>query len=61
MKQKVQKERVKKQYAEDGTRSQKPFTFRVDNEVQDWLDQQCNKGRYINNLIAADMAKRRSR
>lgn len=58
MKEKTEeKQRVRKAYAADGTRSQKAMTFRLDNEVAEWLAQQPNKGRYINQLIAADMAK----
>lgn len=51
----------RKRYAADGTRGQKAMSFRLDNELQDWLDQQENKGRYINELIAADMAKHRGK
>lgn len=47
----------RKRYSEDGTRGQKMMSFRLDNELCTWLDQQENKGRYINELIAADMAK----
>lgn len=47
----------RKRYAADGTRGQKAMSFRLDNELRSWLDQQDNKGRYINELIAADMAK----
>lgn len=47
----------RKRYAADGTRGQKAMTFRLDNELCSWLEQQENKGRYINELIAADMAK----
>lgn len=53
-----QKERVRKEYAKKGERSQKMMTFRVDNENVSWLDKQTNKGRYINNLIADDKMKR---
>lgn len=45
--------RVRKAYAPDGERSQKSFTFRLDNDNIDWLEQQPNKGRFINELIAA--------
>lgn len=47
----------RKRYAADGTRGQKAMTFRLDNELYSWLNQQENKGRYINELIASDMAK----
>lgn len=57
MKQTEEKERQRKAYAARGERSQKMMSFRVDNEVADWLNQQPNKGRYINNLIREDMEK----
>lgn len=46
--------RVRKAYAPNGERGQKPFAFRLDNENIEWLNKQSNKGRYINELIAAD-------
>lgn len=52
------KERIRRTYAKAGERSQKSITFRLDLENADWLDQQTNKGRYINNLIASDRKKR---
>lgn len=51
---KEEKERMRKAYAPKGERSQKMMSFRVDNDVAEWLSQQPNKGRYINDLIAAD-------
>lgn len=54
MKEKEQKERVRKAYASKGTRSQKMMSFRVDNDLHLWLDSQPNKGRYINDLVRAD-------
>lgn len=48
------KERVRKAYAAHGSRSQKTMSFRLDNENAEWLNQQPNKGRYINELIKAD-------
>lgn len=50
------KERTRKVYAARGERAQKMMSFRVDNENWEWLVQQANKGRYINNLIAQDRA-----
>lgn len=47
-------ERQRKAYAARGERSQKMMSFRVDNEVSAWLNQQPNKGRYLNSLILAD-------
>lgn len=52
--QKEQKERQRKAYAPKGERSQRTWSFRLDNELADWLNQQPNKGRYINDLIKAD-------
>ena len=46
--------RVRRQYSPDGTRGQKHIAFRCDYENIEWLYHQSNKGRYINNLIAAD-------
>lgn len=37
-----------------GVVGQKMMTFRVDLENVEWLDSKINKGRYINELIAAD-------
>jgi len=55
MKQKEEeKVRVRRPYAVKGERNQKMMTFRVDNENLAWLEQQPNKGRYINQLIEAD-------
>ncbi len=46
--------RLRKEYAPKGQRSQKMVTFRLDLDNEEWLHQQQNKGRYINDLIAAD-------
>lgn len=51
------RKQVRKQYAKNGERGQKMVTFRLDLENEEWLQQQSNKGRYINNLIAADRTK----
>lgn len=48
------KERMRKAYAPKGTRTQTMVTFRCDNDNVAWLQQQANKGRYINDLIARD-------
>lgn len=50
--------RLRKEYAPKGQRSQKMVTFRLDLENIDWLEQHQNKGRYINELIAADKQQR---
>ena len=44
----------RKRYAKRGTIGQKMVSMRIDAEHLDWLEQQPNKGRYINELIAAD-------
>lgn len=46
-----EKQRLRKEYAERGTRGQKMFNFRMDIENWNWLQSQSNKGRYLNNLI----------
>lgn len=50
--------RLRKEYAPKGQRSQKMVTFRADLDNIAWLEQQQNKGRYINELIAADRQQR---
>lgn len=50
---KEEKARVRKSYAAKGERSQKMMSFRIDYENAEWLEQQDNKGRTINNLLAA--------
>lgn len=52
-----QEKQQRKQRTKNGQRGQKMVTFRLDNENADWLAHQDNKGRYINNLIAADRLK----
>lgn len=49
------KERLRKMRAPAGKRTQKVTSFRLDLDLVKWLDAQPNKGRYINNLIRADM------
>lgn len=51
---KQEQERTRKVYAPKGERGQKMFSFRLDNENAKWLQMQPNRGRYINELIAAD-------
>ena len=47
-------ERKRKVYAPNGQRGQKMMSFRLDNENLEWVMQHPNRGRYINELIAAD-------
>ena len=45
---------VRKEYAARGSVHRKMVSLRIDYENLEWLNQQHNKGRYINDLIAAD-------
>lgn len=56
MKQEEEKQRVRRAYNKGGS-AQKMMSFRLDNELAEFLEQQGNKGRYINELIRADMKK----
>ena len=51
---KEEKVRVRKAKSEKGTRSQTMYSFRLDNDNVEWLHQQHNMGRYLNDLIRAD-------
>ena len=33
------------------------FNFRVDPDLQEWLDSQVNRNRYLNNLVREDKIK----
>lgn len=57
-KQETPRHQPRKRYAKRGTPSQKMVSLRIDIENIEWLDQQTNKGRYINDLIAADRQTR---
>lgn len=48
----------RKARAKNGERTQKMVAFRLDQENQNWLDLQANKGRYINQLIATDRLRK---
>lgn len=48
---------VRKAYAPKGTRTQALFTFRMDDDLREWVRSTPNMGRYINQLIRADMEK----
>lgn len=54
---KQEKELVRKGGNAKGVRTQKMISFRLDNENEEWLQQQQNKGRYINELIKKDKEK----
>ena len=47
----------RKKYAAAGQRGQKMMSIRIDNDLAEWLNQQRNKGRYINDLIRDDKDK----
>lgn len=51
------KERVRREYAAKGSRSQKMMTFRIDLENVDFLERQVNKGRFLNDLLAQARAQ----
>lgn len=46
-----EKKQQRKKYAAAGERGQKMVSFRLDNDLAEWLDSKPNKGRYLNNLI----------
>ena len=47
--------RTRRTYAKRGTRSQTMMSFRIVNDLIEWLTSQHNMGRYINELIEEDM------
>lgn len=47
----------RKKYVAAGSRGQKMMSIRIDNDLVEWLNQQRNKGRYINDLIRDDKDK----
>lgn len=51
------KERVRREYAAKGSRSQKMMTFRIDYENIEYLESKVNKGRFINDLLAQARAQ----
>lgn len=48
----MEQEKSRKGGNQRGVRTQKMMTFRIDNENAAWLEQQPNKGRTVNDLIA---------
>lgn len=45
-------ERQRREYAPAGSRSQRMMSFRIDNDLLDWLNCHTNcKGRFINNVL----------
>lgn len=52
-KKKEEKERIRKEYGKE--RTQKMCSFRLDNELEDFLNSKPNKGRFINDAIRKAM------
>lgn len=52
-----QENRIKKEGIKRGARTQKAMSFRLDNDLDEWVNSHANKGRYINDLIRADKAR----
>ena len=50
-----EKVRTRREYAKAGSRSQKMMSFRLDDELAEFLERQTNKGRFINELIRKAM------
>lgn len=55
-----QEHRVRKSDIQRGTRTQKHMAFRVDLDLIPWLEEQANKGRYINDLVRHDKEKKKN-
>lgn len=53
----MKKELIKKGDNRIGRITQKMMSFRLDNDLEEHLGKQVNKGRYINNLIREDRDK----
>lgn len=53
----MKKELIKKGDNRTGRITQKMMSFRLDNDLEEYLKNQVNKGRYINNLIREDRDK----
>lgn len=57
MESKDEQKKVRFEGAKHGTVRQKMMSFRLDNDLDQWLCSKPNKGRYINELIRSDMKK----
>lgn len=53
----MKKELIKKGDNRTGRITQKMMSFRLDNDLEEYLGKQVNKGRFINNLIREDRDK----
>lgn len=54
---KNEKSQERKKGRVNGSRTQKVFSFRLDEDLIAWLDTRKNKGRYLNELIRDDFSK----
>ena len=54
---KTEKSQERKKGRVNGSRTQKVYSFRLDEDLIGWLDIHTNKGRYINELIRNDFRK----
>lgn len=50
-----EKNPLRKEGRKRGAITQKMVSFRLDAELEGWVNAQANKGRYINELIRQDM------
>ena len=50
---KEERERIRKEYAPDGTRGQRMINFRMDIDLWEIVAKQPNKGRFVNDAIRA--------
>lgn len=50
-----EKNPLRKEGRKRGTITQKMVSFRLDAELEHWVNAQSNKGRYLNELIRQDM------
>lgn len=55
----MEKEKVRKGGQTQGVRTQKMMSFRVDNDLIEWLDSCPNKGRLINQLLFNEMMRQK--
>ena len=54
---KEKKEPLRKEGKQRGVTTQKMMSFRVDNDLVEWLDSQPNKGRLINQLLLNEKSR----
>lgn len=55
----MEKEKVRKGGQIKGVRTQKMMSFRVDNDVLEWLNSFPYKGRYINQILYREMMRQK--